>query len=77
MNKHFESNHLYTVSRDDEYYILTYNDGTKYYWLNGKCQRDGAPAVIFLDGTIWWGWNGIYNYDVKTWDEFIIKSIIQ
>jgi len=79
MQKHFEfeSNDLYTVTRDGEYYVLTYYNGDKYYWIDGSCQRNNGPCCILHDGTKWWSWRGYHSYNARTWDEFIIQLIIE
>ena len=76
-NKHFESCDLYKVTRDGEYYVLTYNNGDIYYWLNGKCQREGGPSTILYEGTKWWCWGEMRSCSAKNWDEFIIQAIIE
>jgi hypothetical protein len=37
---------------------IEYANGTKHWYLNGKCHRIGGPAVIFADGTKFWHLNG-------------------
>jgi hypothetical protein len=35
-------------------------NGTKFWYLNGKCHREDGPAYEGADGFKWWFLNGIY-----------------
>ena len=38
-----------------EYTVKVYNDGSKYWYLNGKAHREDGPATVWADGTKqWW-----------------------
>ena len=37
------------------------SDGTKYWLLNGKLNREDGPAVERSDGTKFWYFNGVYH----------------
>jgi hypothetical protein len=41
-----------------EYNVKVYNNGTKYWYLNGKLHREDGPAVEYADGTKHWYLNG-------------------
>ena len=34
--------------------MITYADGTKIWYLNGKCHREDGPAVEHANGTKYW-----------------------
>lgn len=40
------------------YTVNVYDDGGKYWYLNGKCHREDGPAVEFADGSKLWYLNG-------------------
>ena len=37
-----------------EYTVRVYDDGTKYWYLNGKKHREDGPAIEWADGTKYW-----------------------
>ena len=38
-----------------EYTVEVYDDGSKYWLLNGKLHREDGPAIEYPDGTkVWW-----------------------
>jgi hypothetical protein len=39
---------------------LIFDNGSKFWYLNGECHREDGPAVITADGTISWYLNGDY-----------------
>ena len=41
--------------------MITYADGTKRWWLNGKRHREDGPAVEYADGSKVWCLNGKYH----------------
>ena len=36
-------------------------NGTKYWYLNGKYHREDGPAIIFASGNLFWYKNGIQH----------------
>lgn len=40
------------------YEVTVFDNGTKHWYLNGKCHREGGPAVEWADGTKKWYLNG-------------------
>ena len=40
------------------YEVKVYNNGTKYWYLNGKLHREDGPAVEFTNGYKEWVFNG-------------------
>jgi hypothetical protein len=59
----------YTVEVDD--------DGTKHWYLNGKCHREDGPAIEFVNESKYWFLNGkchredgpamVYSNGDKSW----------
>ena len=41
-----------------EYKVKVYDDGSKFWYLNGKCHREDGPAIEWYDGTECWYVNG-------------------
>lgn len=41
-----------------EYTVKVLDDGTKFWYLNGKLHRVGGPAIEEVDGTKHWYLNG-------------------
>jgi len=41
-----------------EYTVLVYDDGSKYWFLNGKYHREDGPAIEYSDGSKAWYLNG-------------------
>ena len=41
-----------------EYTVKVFNNGNRYWYLNGNCHREDGPAVEYADGTRWWYLNG-------------------
>jgi hypothetical protein len=39
--------------------MIEYADGSKEWYLNGKCHREDGPAVEYADGTKFWYLNGV------------------
>ena len=40
------------------YEVIVYNDGSKFWYLNGKRHREDGPAVEYADGDKFWYLNG-------------------
>jgi hypothetical protein len=41
-----------------EYTVKVYDNGNKYWYLNGKLHREDGPAVEWVDGTKYWYLDG-------------------
>jgi len=41
-----------------EYTVKVYPNGTKSWYLNGKCHREDGPAVEYANGSKFWYLNG-------------------
>ena len=41
-----------------KYEVHVYDDGNKFWYLNGECHREDGPAVEYADGTKRWYLNG-------------------
>jgi hypothetical protein len=41
-----------------EYTVKVYDNGTKYWYLNGELHREDGPATEYPDGTKYWYLNG-------------------
>ena len=41
-----------------EYKVKVYTNGTKHWYLNGKCHREDGPAIECADGAKEWYLNG-------------------
>jgi hypothetical protein len=41
-----------------EYAVQVYNNGYKYWYLNGKLHREDGPAIEYADGDKYWYLNG-------------------
>ena len=41
-----------------EYTVKVYDDGTKWWYLDGKRHRTDGPAIEYSDGTKWWYLDG-------------------
>ena len=41
-----------------EYTVKVYEDGDKYWYLNGKHHREDGPAIEYEDGSKFWYLNG-------------------
>jgi uncharacterized protein YgiM (DUF1202 family) len=44
-----------------EYTVKVYEDGSKYWYLNGKYHREDGPAVEYANGDKYWYLNGEYH----------------
>ena len=44
-----------------EYTVKVYEDGNKFWYLNGKYHREDGPAIEWPDGTKFWYLNGKYH----------------
>ena len=53
-----------------EYNVKVYNNGTKYWYLNGKCHREDGPACEYSDGTKLW----YLNYQEYSEEDFLKKT---
>ena len=41
-----------------EYKVKVYNNGSKYWYLNGQYHREDGPAIEYTDGDKFWYLNG-------------------
>ena len=55
-----------------EYTVKVYNDGTKYWYLNGNLHREDGPAIEYPDGYKEWYLNG-KEYTEAQWKKEIVK----
>ena len=46
-----------------EYIVNVYDDGDKYWYLNGRLHREDGPAYECADGDKYWYLNGKYHRD--------------
>lgn len=58
-----------TLHREDGP-AVEYDDGSKYWYLNGKRHREDGPAIVWADGTKYWYVNG----DHVTEQEFLERT---
>jgi len=42
-----------------EYVVKVDDNGTRFWWLNGKRHREDGPAIEYADGTRCWYLNGV------------------
>ena len=52
----------------------TDRDGTKMWYINGKCHREDGPAIIFTDGKVNWYLNHIYFRTKEAWFEALTEE---
>ena len=48
-----------------EHTVMVYDDGSKYWWLNGKLHREDGPAIEGADGDKSWYLNGKLHREEK------------
>ena len=53
--------------------LIEYNNGTKFWFLNGKYHREDGPAVEYTDGDKHWYLNDKYlgDEEPENWDELV------
>lgn len=55
--------------RDNDLPAIVWNDGTQYWYQNGKCHRETGPAIIYSNGEKFYYLNGVEYSET----EFYIK----
>ena len=61
------------IDMTDNIECITDENGTKYWYLNGKLHREDRPAVEYANGAKYWYING-KKYTFSEWCELTDKS---